>query len=83
MGRKKEREGRSRERERDREPITKGLGRAFHPKTVTTHANVHSAIFFSSSPLHTNAESNHTWSDISLSLTHTHTQSLSSKQMHS
>lgn len=64
-------------REKDSKPIT--MEKAFHPKTVTTHANIHTSIFFFPllPLLHTNTVSTHTHMvrHLSLSLTHTHIQS--------
>lgn len=61
--------------ERDSKAITKGLEKAFHPKTVTTRANIHSSIFLSASLLHTNTVSTHTHGQTSPFITHSHTYS--------
>lgn len=65
------------ERVVDSKPITIGLEKTFHPKTVTTHANLPTSTFLCClSPaykysIHTHT---HTVRHLALSLTHTHSQ---------
>lgn len=66
--------------ERDSKPITIGQEKAFHPKTVTTHANIHTSI--SLSPAYKNSTNAHTWSDIFLYHSFTHVFRAPFKQMH-
>lgn len=61
------------EGEWDSKPITIGLEKAFHPKTVTTHANIHTSVCLS--PAYKYGIHTHMVRHLSLSLTHIHIQS--------
>lgn len=61
--------------ERDSKPIIIGLEKAFHPKTVTAHANIHTSICLAPAYKYSIHTHTHTVRHLSLSLTHTHIRS--------
>lgn len=75
MGKEGERNRRAEAgRERDSKPITIGLEKAFHPKTVTTHANIHTSLL---SPAY---KYSNTHGQTCLFIAHSHTHIQSSLQ---